>query len=125
MSWYEYAGAVQGGGFGPDDEERRRRRRHARDSVAYTGGMVSRASPRPSSGWGSRAPMPGEVMPTAEATAVQALPSSEPSAGWRSVGPLHAPRQAAAIDMGQGVQQPQIPEEKSDVPPRGWEPDIK
>ena len=75
MSWYEYSGAVQGGGFGPDDDERRRRRRHARDSVAYTGGMDKQPPPRwlptPSPGWGSRAPAAGEAMPAAEATAVR------------------------------------------------------
>ena len=65
MSWYEYTGAVQGGGFGPDDDERRRRRRHARDSVAYTGGRSE--APRATPGVSTFAPTPGVPMPARSA----------------------------------------------------------
>ena len=89
MSYYQFPGPVQGG-FGPDDDEARRRRRHSQGGP-YSGGVSS--APRPAPGMASAAE-PQPIMP-------QYVTPSAPSA---------APRQAAAVDMGSGPQQPSLME---------------
>ena len=105
MSYYQFSGPVQGGGFGPDDEERRRRRKHHRDAGA------------PFSSIGVRQMEPLVATPSAPPSGYTGLglgagagvqpgrrPASEQQVG-HVLQQAAAPRQQAAIDMGQGAQQ--------------------
>ena len=96
MSWYNFGGSVQGGYgvFAGDDIERKRRRRDAyRDAGSpYQGGSSGSLSSLPRGGfsdaaWGD----PSDNVQPAQAQQAR-----------------HAPRQAAAVDMGQGVEQPSV-----------------
>lgn len=97
-SWYSFAGPVQGGWgpMGAEDDERRRRRRDAyRDGGApYSGGASG-----------------GGILPDASGR----HPASGPYAHGEQGGQASydawgssAPRQAAAVDMGQGAVQQQF-----------------
>ena len=100
MSWYNFQGPVQGG-FGPlgaEDDERRRRRRDAyRDAGAPYAGGASGAPPADIAGlkremgaWSMEdVVMPQDVTPSGPQQ--QLVPS--------------APRQAAAVDLGEGAVQ--------------------
>ena len=92
MDWYDFEGPIQGGGvFGPDDERKRRRKRSGYGSIFY------------------KAP---EVLPPGMPP-LERAPTPEPPARFHAQpdpAPVDdrirmQPRQAAAVDRGQGPQQ--------------------
>ena len=103
MSYYQFQGAVQGGGFGPDDEERRRRRKHHRDAGApfsSMGQMPQTATPSapPASGYTGLGLGAGAGVQPGPRAAPRMPQTATPG----------APRMQAAVDMGQGAQQAAI-----------------
>ena len=114
MSWYNFPGPVQGG-FGPlgaeDDEKRRRRRDAYRDAGAPYQGASSGVQ---------QAEEPGLPGPSA-ADAAWGMPQAPAGAGAPQQR-QHAPRQAAAVDMGQGAEQPQWEAYAGGRRPHGLQP---
>ena len=97
MSWYNFTGAVQGGGL-PDDDERRRRRLHHTDAgMSFAMGNVAKPAPQQ--------PIGATVLeqPGGAAGAVQGLQQTVPQ---QTEQPVHAPRMGAAVDLGYGSVQP-------------------
>jgi len=95
MSYYQFQGPVQGG-FGPLDDDMRRRRRHYRDAGAPYSGGISQPQAR------LALPAPQQVGVSPEEG------PSGPLAPQYAPDRALAPRQGAAVDLGQGPQQPMI-----------------
>ena len=102
MSWYNFSGPVQGS-FGPlsgDDDERRRRRR---DSYRDAGAPYAGGGSGVGSGLGA-----DEVHQQVQS---YGMPQNLTAGAWGQEAQRgNAPRQVAAVDLGQGAHQPLMPQ---------------
>ena len=98
MSYYQFAGPVQGG-FGPFEDDMRRRRKHYRDAGSpYAGG----ASVAPSLQQPKKQPMVDMI--SNQPADYEDIHKIQP----RMPAGVQQPRHGGAVDLGKGPEQPQI-----------------